>query len=278
MIKKYKQYEGSTVPKIGLTLGSGGARGISHIAFLKIFDELGIKPYMITGCSMGALIGALYCSGMKAIDIEKYFMSLNLKDIQLMTDLVAHKSGFVKGEKAINEVSKLLKCKTFKSLKIPLKITATDFYDGKEIVFDKGDILKAIRASCSIPGVFIPVEYKNKLLIDGGIVNPVPYVSLLKECDYVIAINVAEGTFAKKRKEDKKNKKLPSVHEIIYNTYEIVQLNIINNMLKVNPPNLYIKPEVSNFNMMEFNKGKEILEATKVDIKKFKSELKKIIK
>jgi len=279
MIRKFKDYKitENKALKIGLALGSGGARGIAHIEFLKIFDELGIKPHMITGCSMGSLIGGLYASGASAVDIEKYFSSLSLRDIQKLTDIVMHKSGFIKGDKAVAEMKKRIKSKTFKSLKIPLKVVATDFYDGDEYVFSKGDLFKAIRASCSIPGVFIPVKYKNKLLVDGGIVNPVPYDLLMKNCDYIIAIDVAEGTFSKTRKEHKKKQINPSVHEIIYSTYEIVQLNIINSMIKINPPHLFIKPPVSNFNMMEFHRGKEILELAKPDAKKFKSILKKII-
>jgi NTE family protein len=264
-------------PKIGIALGSGGARGIAHIQFLKVFDELGIKPYMIAGCSIGSLIGALYCAGSKTQDIENYFLNLKQKDINSLTDLTVNKSGFIKGDKAIQELSKKLKCKKFKDLKIPLKIVATDFYDGKSIIFNKGNILKAVRASSSIPGIFVPVDYKNKILIDGGIVNPVPYDLLLKECDFVIAVNVVEGTFSNKRKESKRKKEMPIVHELIFNTYEIVQLNIINNMLETNPPDIYIKPDVSKFNMMEFTRAKEILEAVKHDVISFKKELKKIL-
>lgn len=275
-INKSKKAKNKNI-KIGIALGSGGARGIAHISFLKAIDELGMKPHMISGCSIGSLIGALYCAGSKPEDIEKYFLNLKIRDVNALTDLTVNKSGFVKGDKAIKELSKRIKCRNFKDLKIPLKIVATDFYDGKSIIFEKGDILKAVRASSSIPGIFVPVEYKKKILIDGGIVNPVPYDLLLEECDYVIAINVTEGTFSNKRYENKRKKEMPTVHDLFFNTYEIVQLNIINKMLEASPPDIYVKPNVSKFNMMEFTRAKEILSAVNNDVINFKKELKKIL-
>lgn len=284
MIKKLKEYNSFSnkkrnskiKPKIGIALGAGGARGIAHLKFLEVFDELGIKTYMISGCSMGSLLGALYCSGISAKDLIKYFENLTIKEIQKLTDVTIDKSGFIKGDKATKEFLKAVKCKKLESLKIPLKVIATDFYNGKEIVFQKGSIEKAIRASCAIPGVFIPEKTKTKILIDGGIVNPVPYDLLMKSCDYVIAIDVTEGTASKKRLEDKKQNIIPSVYDIVYNSYEIIQTNIVNNMVKVDPPNLYIKPNVNMFNMMEFHKGKEILKAVKNDVYKFKKILKEL--
>lgn len=174
--------------KIGLALGGGGSRGLAHIGVLKVLKENNIPIDYVSGTSMGALIGAFFCSGMNVNQIEKEIISLNWKNL---LDYSIPTKGLIKGKKIEEMLRKKLGNLDFKDLKIPLLVTAYDIKKDQEIIFSKGNVVQAIRASISIPGIFIPVSNKERILVDGGVVDPMPTEILKNYTDIIFGVSVA---------------------------------------------------------------------------------------
>jgi NTE family protein len=254
------------IQKIGLALGGGGARGLAHIQVLETLDELGIRPHRIAGTSIGAVMGALYASGLAGKEMrdlvyhwqtprpEKRHGILDRRDLRrwaALLDPSFDRSGLFKGEKIIRFLSDFVKCVTFEELKIPLVVTAADYGDASEVIFKSGDLLSAVRASIAIPGVFTPVERDGKLLLDGGVVNPLPYDLLQDECDLVIAMDVGGVRHA-----DETHR--PSFFDTVIGGFEIMEASMIRHRLKFNPPDIYLRPDIRNVGLLEFNKADEI--------------------
>ncbi|MBU5293334.1 patatin-like phospholipase family protein [Anaerosalibacter bizertensis] len=175
-------------PKIGIALGSGSARGFAHIGVLKALEENNIFVDIVTGSSAGALVGGLYCSGIKPEMIKNLAIQIDKK---LWMDFTVSRRGILKGDK-IEEILKLITGeRNIEDLNKELGIVATDLQKGEGVIFTEGPLYSAIRSSISIPGVFEPVNYDNKVLVDGGVVDRVP-ISLTKDlgADIVIAVDV----------------------------------------------------------------------------------------
>jgi len=184
--------------RVGIALGSGGAKGISHIGVLEVLEKNKIKIDEISGCSIGAIVGGIYAAGVSIEKMKEIAFSIDIKKMWKLFDFTKPTSGgIVKGNLVEQFLDEILPVKKFEDLKIPFRCVATDIKEGKEVIFEKGDLIPAIRASISIPGLFVPYEYQGRLLVDGGVVNPVP-VSLLKETNYNIAVVVEEFKIIKK--------------------------------------------------------------------------------
>ncbi|MFH1455656.1 MAG: patatin-like phospholipase family protein [archaeon] len=176
-------------PTIGLCLPSGGAKGISYIGVLKVFEKHGIKVSRISGSSIGAIIGSLYASGFNAKDLEKIAKETDYVDLM---DLTSLHTGLMSGEKAEKKIRELINDKRFKDLQIPLSIIATDINSGKRVIFEKGDVTQAVRASMAIPGVFNPVIVGKYTLVDGGVIDPMPLKVLEQhKVDKIIVIDIS---------------------------------------------------------------------------------------
>lgn len=177
--------------KIGYALGGGAARGLSHIGVLKVLEEHSIFPDIITGTSIGALIGALYAGGIKIGDIEQFALRLDFKRLVLLADMTLPLSGLIGGKRVISLLKSILGDLTFSQLKYDFACVATDIKTGEQVVIHDGSLIEAIRASISLPGIFTPVCIKGRYLVDGGLVNEVP-VSVCREmgAEYVIGVNV----------------------------------------------------------------------------------------
>ena len=156
---------------IGLALGGGFARGIAHVGVLKVLEEENIPIRYIAGTSVGALIGAAYCSGISAEELEQVAARVRFKHIAKWT---LSRYGFASNQRMIGFLNQLLKVKTFEELRIPLAVTATDFSTGEGVVFHSGPLIDPVRASCSYPGMFLPVKIRGRLLIDGMLSHTVP--------------------------------------------------------------------------------------------------------
>lgn len=176
-------------PKIGIALGSGGARGWSHIGVLRALEDEGIVPDVVAGCSMGALVGAAYCAG--ELDfIEEWAVSVSWRTIMSFLDVNLSGGGLIEGahvERFIKTISEDLQ---FDDLKKPFVVIATDLQSGREVWLQQGSVLDAVRGSIAIPGVFGPKKLNGKLLLDGGMTNPVP-VSACRAmgADIIIAVD-----------------------------------------------------------------------------------------
>ncbi len=162
-------------PGIGLALGGGFARGIAHIGVLKVLEEENIPISLVAGTSVGALVGAAYCSGVTIPELEQIATRVRFKHFARWT---LSRYGFASNERMINFLSSILKVKTFEELQIPLAVTATDFSTGAGAVFHSGPLVDPVRASCAYPGMFLPVTIRGRLLVDGMLAHAVPTVPL----------------------------------------------------------------------------------------------------
>jgi NTE family protein len=158
-------------PGIGLALGGGFARGIAHIGVLKVLEEENIPIHFVAGTSVGALIGAAYCSGLSVEECEQFAERVRFKHFARWT---LSRCGFASNQRMIGFLDNLLKVKTFEDLRIPLAVTATDFSTGEGVVFHSGPLVDPVRASCAYPGMFLPVKLNGRLLVDGMLAYPVP--------------------------------------------------------------------------------------------------------
>jgi NTE family protein len=201
--------------KIGLALGSGAARGFAHIGVLKVFDDEKIPVDFITGTSVGALVGAVYASGISAKEMEEVVLNLDRKQITSFFTPTIPYSGLIEGRRLTELIKSIIGNPNIEDLKIPFAAIATDVMSGKEVRITKGSVVEAVRASISIPGIFTPCKYNGNFLVDGGLVNPVP-VNRVRDVgiDFVIAVNVLPSPKRETRKlrMSYKEKKLPTTH------------------------------------------------------------------
>ena len=193
--------------KVGIALGGGGVRGLAHVPILQVLDDLQIRPAVISGASMGGVIGALYASGMSAREIREVverrlilkndtWRDVIEKSDELLKWVHAFKpdfsgSGLINAEGILNSLLNEIKAESFEELEIPFLVVATDYWSAEEVVFETGELFPAIRASMAVPGVFSPVSVENRILVDGGVVNMVPYDLLMSCADFIIAVNVS---------------------------------------------------------------------------------------
>ncbi|NJC88659.1 MAG: patatin [Desulfuromonas sp.] len=176
-------------PRLGLALGSGAARGLAHIGVLKVLEEAGIPVHGIAGTSIGAFIGALYAAGVPVQRMESVARELDWRKLARLLNPTVPTSGLVDGRKLVEFMAELLPVHSFEALQLPLAITATDIETGEALIIRKGDLLEALRAALAFPGVFPPVRFGDRFLVDGGLCNPVPAdVVRLLGADRVIGI------------------------------------------------------------------------------------------
>lgn len=193
--KKKKRLFAGTV---GLALGSGSARGWAHIGVIRALTEAGIHVDYIAGTSIGALVGAVYASG--GIEtLENVVLQLDWKQIAYFFDVVLPKSGLLDGKRVSAFIRRHVKEINIEELPIPFWAVATDLGTGNEVILKEGDIIEAVRASISVPGIFTPVKKNGTILVDGGLVNPVP-VSVAREmgADFVIAVDLNHNIVGRK--------------------------------------------------------------------------------
>ena len=161
-------------PGLGLALGSGAARGLAHIGVLKVFEEAGIPIDVISGTSMGAFIGAMYAAGVPVTQMEKVALEIDWLSMARLLDPVLPTSGLTDGKKLVAFMAELLPARDFRELHLPLAVTATDINTGEAIIIKQGDLLEALRASLAFPGIFAPVRFGQRFLVDGGLCKPIP--------------------------------------------------------------------------------------------------------
>lgn len=159
------------IPAIGVALGGGFARGIAHIGVLKVLEEEGIPVRVVAGTSVGALIGACYCSGLSVSELEEVAHNTRFTSFARWT---LSRYGFASNDRMVSFLTRTLKVKTFEELNIPLGVAATDFNTGEGVVFRSGTIIDPVRASCAYPGIFLPVNIRGRYLVDGMLSHPVP--------------------------------------------------------------------------------------------------------
>lgn len=248
--------------KVGLALGGGGSRGFAHIGVLKILEKYKIPIDYISGTSIGALVGALYSAQPNAKKLEKEILETKWDDL---FDYTIPREGLIKGEKLEKFLKGKLDSLKFNQLKIPLFITAFDLENKQEIIFNKGDVAKAVRASISIPGIFVPVENNGRILVDGGITDLIPTEILKKEgAEITIAVNV---DFIKEKKPTLKEeavvssskRKFPGIIATMGKSIQIIEAEASKAELNSDKPDLIISLDLENVSTFDFSQIKKII-------------------
>ncbi len=258
--------------KIGLVLGGGGSRGLAHIGVLKELEKLNINFSAIAGCSMGAIIGVLYAAGKTAQEIDDFISSKRLVDF---FDFSISRLGINKTDKLQKLIEDFIGFKTFQKLKIPLYINATNLSQGREVIFSKGNLFKAIRASISVPGVFAPVQKDNSYYVDGGVLNQNPFSILPPEIDKYLIINASpyQGLGAYKKID---------TMVLLDASLKLMQNEIMDLKLKTlskDKKYVLIEPRLGNYSLIESSsKEREIINKGAKAIKDDLVEIKKIIR
>lgn len=261
-------------PRIGLALGGGGARGLAHLLVLEAFDELGITPCEIAGTSIGAIFGAGYASGLSAAQIRAHTEELLARRMDMLRQLFAARnaplgrvlsifqlrSALLNPQALLDLVLPKRTAQTFEDLAIPLKVIAADFYTQEQVVFDSGPLKPAVAASMALPALFAPVTTDDGpdgplALMDGGLVNPLPFDCLGDSVEISVAINVSgAGRLPADRKP-------PRVIEAIVASSQIMQNTLVREKLKSRQPDILIDVDVGHFHVLEFHKLGAVLEA-----------------
>ena len=251
----------SDAVKVGLALSGGGVRGMAHIGVIKVLEKNQVPISFISGASAGALVGGIYASGTPIEKIEETVTKLRSRDIARLIDPGRPSVGFIKGNKLMKLISKILTEKNIENFKIPFSAIATDVVTGDEIIFNRGDALTAIRSSISFPGVFAPVKFENSFLVDGGVVNPLP-VDAVKEmgADVILGVNVLGEPTAK---VDEKKQTIVS-RKVISNIISIMEKKMVDLKLeKVKDKNMVIlKPNVRGISTFTVS-SKSLVQAIK---------------
>ncbi len=256
--------------RIGLALGGGSARGLAHIPMLEAFDELGIKPAVIAGCSIGALIGAGYASGMPALEIRaraekllnnrfdaaRYVFGAKRARLRDLLSLRGLGSLQIKGEKLVDLALPDELPKNIEDTQIPFKVVTTDYDRMEERVITSGNMVKAVAASLAVPGIIVGPRYDGRVHVDGGVTNPVPFNHAREGCDIVVAIDVTGRPRPAKRAHHS-NLEL-AVGSLLIMFHQVAELR-----RALAPPDIYIEPGVENFRGADFFKAREMFEAAR---------------
>jgi len=235
------------IPSIGVALGGGFARGIAHIGVLKVLEQEGIPVRVITGTSVGALIGACYCSGLSPAEMEEVARNTRFTSFARWT---LSRCGFASNDRMINFLTRTLKCKTFEDLRIPLGVTATDFNTGEGVVFHSGSVIDPVRASCAYPGMFLPVEIRGRYYIDGMLSHPVPTRPLREMgADRVLAVHL-KGMWS--------NGGPPrNLFDVIGQSFSIAQ-DAMSSLWR-GAADLVIEPDVAGFGYDDFKRADDLI-------------------
>jgi NTE family protein len=251
------------VPTIGVALGGGFARGMAHIGVLKVLEQEGIPVRIIAGTSVGALIGACYCSGLSIEELEKVAHSVRFTTFARWT---VSRFGFASNDRMVQFLNRTLKVKTFEELRIPLGITATDFNTGEGVVFHSGSMVDPVRASCAYPGMFLPVEIRGRWLVDGMLSHPVP-TSPLHEmgADRVLAVHL--------RGQWSKDGAPRHLFDVIGQSFAIAQDQMSH--LWRGAADVIIEPDVAGFAYDDFKRAGELITAGEIATKKVLPEIRR---
>lgn len=253
------------VPAIGVALGGGFARGIAHIGVLKVLEQEGIPIRAVTGTSVGALIGACYCSGLSLAEMEEVARNSRFTSFARWT---LSRYGFASNDRMVAFLTRTLKCKTFEDLRIPLGVTATDFNTGEGVVFHSGTLIDPIRASCAYPGMFLPVQIRGRHLVDGMLSHPVPTRPLRDMgAERVLAVHL-KGTWSNGG---------PPRHlfDVIGQSFAIAQ-DAMGSLWR-SAADMVVEPDVAGFGYDDFRRAADLIKVGEVAMRKALPEVRKWI-
>lgn len=271
--------------EVALVLGGGGARGLAHIPVLEAFDDLGVKPCVIAGTSIGAIVGASYAAGMSAEEI-RHFAVTNLSDRgKVMSRLwklwpdsfgamfsgALLRFGELDAEKTLRAFMPEAIPETFGELETPFKVTATDFYGNALTVIEEGELFPAVAASIALPFIFRPQIIDGRVHIDGGIANPVAFDLVEAPGRIVVAVDVVGMPV----REDAS--KLPTRIEAAFGASQLLMQTITKMKLRMHTPDLLVRPPVEGIRVLDFLHVENILRKTESVREKVREDLSRIL-
>ncbi len=258
-----KTAEITPAPVIGVALGGGFARGIAHVGVLKVLEEAGIAVRLIAGTSVGALIGAAYCSGLSIAELEEVAYKVRFTTFARWT---LSRFGFATNDRMTAFLTRTLKAKTFEDLRIPLGITATEFSTGEGSVFRSGSLIDPVRASCAYPGMFLPVNVDGRWFVDGMLSHPVPTEPLRQMgADRVLAVHL-KGQWTTQTAPR-------HLFDVIGQSFAIAQERMSDNWRRA--ADLVIEPDVAGFDYDDFKRAGELLRVGEMAMRKALPEVRK---
>ncbi|MGF1643844.1 MAG: patatin-like phospholipase RssA [Thiotrichales bacterium] len=290
-------------PRLGLALGAGSAKGWAHIGVLRALEELGLRPDVVAGTSIGALVGAAYVTD-HLDDLEAWVTSLSWTDVLTLLD-IRLSGGLIRGDRVINRLSEHLRDVVIEQLSRPFAAVATELDNGNECWLRDGPILDAVRASIALPGLFSPIKLRDRWLVDGGLVNPVP-VSLCRAigADVVIAVDLStqiflregdgisgdrfslksregdaagvsdrilemfQGMLGRFRGRPVADDPLPSILDVAIRSLNIMSVRISRSRLAGEPPDLLLSPKVGDIALMEFHRADEAIALGRAEVQR----------
>ncbi|MBE0614560.1 MAG: patatin-like phospholipase RssA [Burkholderiales bacterium] len=280
-------------PRIGLALGSGSARGWAHVGVIRALESAGIRPDLVCGTSIGALVGAAYVAGELAA-FEQWLVGLGIRDVLGLLD-VRMSGGMIKGERLVKFLNKHFIDRPIEELPMPFGAVATALDTGTEVWLREGSTIEAVRASIALPALFRPVVHEGRVLVDGALVNPVP-VSLARAmgADLVIAVDLSSDVLgrrlraepeaeapaaeisewrrklqerlstlmpAKEDDDEDDAPRLPSILEVVATSINIMQVRVTRSRMAGDPPDAIVSPRLSHLGLLDFHRAKEAIEA-----------------
>jgi NTE family protein len=301
-----------TAPRLGIALSSGSARGWAHIGVLQALAERGLRPDVVTGASVGALVGAAYAAGRLA-DLERWVCTLTQRDVWRLVDTTFRGGGVMTGNRLMEAIAGQIGNLPVESLPVRFGAVATDLYTGEEVWLREGPFMTAVRASSGVPGLFAPHWLDGRWLIDGGVVNPVP-VSLCRAlgAELVIAVDLsrpvtwaamragareaqertppesaggeasAEGTAILRRwsglvdglvESFRSRRSEPGLVEVMTSAVNIMQDRITRSRLALDPAELVLRPDLGDFQLMDFHRAPEAIEVGRAHVERVAPQL-----
>lgn len=236
-------------PKLAIVLGAGSARGFAHIGVFKALDAAGIKPDLIVGASAGSVVGIFYAAGYSGAQMEN--VAMKVRDADVIDSAVNSKRGFVAGESLQKLINSFVKDKSLEDLKIPFIATATNLKNGELVQIKNGDSGLAVRASSSMPGIFLPTAINGMELVDGAVSSPLPVsVAVQAGAEVIIAVDVGAAP---------QNTHANGIYEIVMQSFEIMGLSI--SKLEGKNADVLIKPNVAPFSGSDFSNRAQLIAA-----------------
>jgi NTE family protein len=273
-------------PRIALALGGGGARGIAHLVAIEALEQLGITPVAVAGTSIGAVFGAGLAAGLSAAHLRAHVEEVLSQRYALVRQLIAARAppverlfnvlpmrtALLDAEAVLDLVLPSRVPATFEDLKLPLEVTATDFYAQEAVVMATGPLRQAVAASMALPVVFQPVRMTGRILVDGGLVDPLPFARLGNVADIVVAVDVSGAARAEPSAPAG-----PGAIESLLAASQILQRSIVRERLRSIRPDILVDMPSQGFGLLEFHRWQEILAAAEPKRDKLKRQLERVL-
>ncbi len=276
-------------PRVGLALGSGSARGWAHVGVIRALERAGIRPDLVCGTSIGALVGAAYVAG-ELERFEQWLLGLRIGDVLALMD-VRLNGGMIKGARLMEFFRRNFIDRPIEDLPLPFGAVATDLNTGAEVWLRQGSTMAAVRASIALPGLFTPALRDGRVLVDGALVNPVP-VSLARAmgADLVIAVDLSSDVLGRRQRAEPESEapaaeiskwrrklqerlsslipprtddaapKLPSILEVVAASINIMQVRVSRSRMAGDPPDAIVAPRLAHLGLLDFHRAKEAIE------------------